>query len=239
MVVAANREERYARLADPPSWIGQSPRIFAGRDRSAGGTWLGVNEYGLLVALTNRYSPEMPAGSRSRGLLCLDALRQPTAARAATWLRRHLSARPYSPCNLICADALQAFAFHHDGTDTLSVELSPGVHLLAETDVDAPGHPRLKRARQLLADAEHLSWPELRPMLARIMADHGANPGSPAAICRHGDASGTVSSSLIALPPGGGLSGARIWFADGPPCHASYSRILPPCIGPVRTRPNT
>ena len=40
-------------LTDPP-------RILAGRDPYAGGTWLGVNEHGVLVAVTNRRKTPRP-----------------------------------------------------------------------------------------------------------------------------------------------------------------------------------
>jgi uncharacterized protein with NRDE domain len=54
VVVAANRDEHYERPSAPPSIIGGSPTIVAGRDLRAGGTWLGINEYGLLVGILNR-----------------------------------------------------------------------------------------------------------------------------------------------------------------------------------------
>jgi uncharacterized protein with NRDE domain len=78
LLVAANRDERYDRPAMPPALIAADPKILAGKDLSAGGTWLGVNEYGLLVGILNRrLNREVSARLqvRSRGLLCLDLLR--------------------------------------------------------------------------------------------------------------------------------------------------------------------
>ncbi|MGH7927508.1 MAG: NRDE family protein, partial [Candidatus Binatia bacterium] len=54
LLVAANRDERYDRPAMPPGLIAANPRIMAGKDLRAGGTWLGVNEHGLLVGILNR-----------------------------------------------------------------------------------------------------------------------------------------------------------------------------------------
>jgi uncharacterized protein with NRDE domain len=73
MIVAANRDEFFARPAAPPSEI--EAGIIAGRDLQAGGTWLGVNRHGLFVAVTNRREPPRTPEALSRGLLTLEALR--------------------------------------------------------------------------------------------------------------------------------------------------------------------
>ena len=78
LVVAANRDEHYDRPSAPPSITGTDPTILAGTDLRAGGTWLGVNEYGLLVGILNRRQKpgSIPQDNyRSRGLLCLELLR--------------------------------------------------------------------------------------------------------------------------------------------------------------------
>jgi uncharacterized protein with NRDE domain len=48
LVLAANRDERLGRPWDPPGahWPGQ-PGVIAGRDRSGGGTWMGINRHGM------------------------------------------------------------------------------------------------------------------------------------------------------------------------------------------------
>jgi len=231
VVMAANREEMYARLADPPDWIASQPRVFAGRDRNAGGTWQGVNQHGVLVALTNRRAGQVVAGRRSRGLLCLDALHQRSAAEAAAWLVVHLETQVYNPCNLLCVDAGHALAVHHDGRSTDSQELDPGWHLLADTEVDDLSYPRIQHASKLMALEQYGGWPEWRPRLVAVMADHAVGRPSSAAICRHGETGGTVSSALIALRSGG-LDQGEFWFAAGAPCTAPYvdlsTRLIPP-----------
>ncbi len=73
LVVAANRDEYLERPSAPPQEL--EPGIVGGRDLRAGGTWLGANRHGLLVALTNRRAPSRTPESYSRGLLALEALR--------------------------------------------------------------------------------------------------------------------------------------------------------------------
>ena len=80
--VLFNRDEKRTRSN------GESPRIVAGKHRGglilmpldpdAGGTWTGVNEQGLIVAVLNNYPffQEAQPGQRSRGKLVIDLLDQ-------------------------------------------------------------------------------------------------------------------------------------------------------------------
>src|SRR5271157_2216612 len=85
VTLAANRDERLDRSWDPPAahWPEQ-PGVIAGRDRSGGGTWMGVNSHGVVAAALNRRGTLGPArGKRSRGELPLLALAHRSAEAAA------------------------------------------------------------------------------------------------------------------------------------------------------------
>ena len=58
LLLAANRDEFHARAAAPAAWWTE-PRILAGRDLTAGGTWLGVARDGRFAALTNFRDPTL------------------------------------------------------------------------------------------------------------------------------------------------------------------------------------
>src|SRR5262245_10355038 len=79
LLVAANRDEALARPAlGPMCWDG-APRFVAPRDEKAGGSWLGLNEHGLFVGITNRAGSSADPGGRSRGLLVTAALAERSA----------------------------------------------------------------------------------------------------------------------------------------------------------------
>src|SRR4030095_13323027 len=82
ILVAANREEAYDRPSLVPSIQPGKPRVLAGIDAKAGGTWLGVNQNGLFVGACNRPKLMPPVSARSRGLLCRDLLRANSARHA-------------------------------------------------------------------------------------------------------------------------------------------------------------
>lgn len=107
LVVAANRDEFYARQTRPASWWGQSVSILAGRDEEGGGTWLGINRRGRVAILTNVRGSEAdhPAPTPTRGRIPLAALQSRLSARR--WLREHARhSNGYNGYNLLVADTL-------------------------------------------------------------------------------------------------------------------------------------
>lgn len=72
-VLLSNRDETFSRRAALLGWWSpraDGPRVLSGRDLSAGGTWLGVNEAGRLALLTNVREPgRTVADAPSRGSL--------------------------------------------------------------------------------------------------------------------------------------------------------------------------
>jgi len=227
VVVAANRDELVGRPSEPPEVIEDDPRIVAPRDAEAGGTWIGYNEDGLLVAVTNRWTDADLVGDRSRGLLVRDALRHESAEDAARFVEREVEDREFDGFNLVLADETAAVLFEWDGRLSFS-HLEPGVHVVvnvgADDAFDVPD-VRPDAARQQAANARDVrsaltpepgetaeSWLD---RAADVLADHHYG------VCVHGDGYGTRSSSLVLL----GEAGARYRFADGPPCETAYREV--------------
>src|SRR5258705_13194509 len=114
LIVAANRDEHYDRPSSAPSLIETTPKIIAGRDLRAGGTWLGVNSAGLMVGLLNRHldgQNSLVADARSRGLLCMELVGCMSSA-AAEVCRRHQRAR-YNPFTLLFGDKNDGFVSYN------------------------------------------------------------------------------------------------------------------------------
>ena len=75
LVVAANRDEFYARATAPAGFWDEAPEVLAGRDLEAGGTWLAVNRRGRFAAVTNfRDAQRDHSELQSRGHLVTDFL---------------------------------------------------------------------------------------------------------------------------------------------------------------------
>jgi len=116
LILAANRDELADRPSRPPGrhWPDRA-EVVAGLDLEAGGSWLGINDYGVVAGVLNRPGTLGPAaGKRSRGELVLEALDHADAAAAAAALR-DLDPNAYRPFNLIIADNRDAFWLRHAG----------------------------------------------------------------------------------------------------------------------------
>src|SRR5436309_8135874 len=149
VVIGANRDEMIDRPALPPGrhWPDR-PEVVAGLDRLAGGSWLGVNDWGVAAAVLNRHGSLGPApGQRSRGELVLEALDHADAVAAAEALS-HLDPAAYRTFNLIIADNRDAFWLRHNGSDRIEARpLRDGLSLIAAGDIDDLSTPRLALAR--------------------------------------------------------------------------------------------
>jgi uncharacterized protein with NRDE domain len=229
VVVGANREEFYVRGGEPPQLFGGPVRFVGGRDPAAGGTWLGVNQHGVLVAVTNRVKSHLPAQPRSRGLLLADLLACASAAAAADLAARELGQDRYAGCNFLCADATHATVLH--AGDWLRVRtLPPGIHVLTNRDVNDASDPRLGHALGWLAHRGHADAAGWVAALQELCGQRGG-PFPP--ICLRGEVKGTVSSSIFALRQPLGQS--TYLHAQGPPDvtpYQDYSYLMRELAGP-------
>src|SRR5882762_10402851 len=145
VLIGANRDEMIDRASKPPGrhWPDR-PELVAGRDILAGGSWLGLNDWGVVAAVLNRHGSLGPApGQRSRGELVLEALDHADAVSAANALS-HLDPAAYRTFNLIIADNRDAFWLRHAGADTIEVHpIKEGLSLIAAGDLDGFVTPRL------------------------------------------------------------------------------------------------
>ncbi|MCL2635737.1 MAG: NRDE family protein [Betaproteobacteria bacterium] len=142
LVLAANRDEFYARpAADAEPWP-DAPDVFGGIDREAGGTWLGIRRDGRFAAVTNVREPDMGKGERSRGSLARDFLLGDMAAPAYA---QGIDGRLYSGFNLLLGDGAQlVYCSNRDGAPR---RLAPGIYGLSNHLLDSPW-PKLLTARR-------------------------------------------------------------------------------------------
>jgi uncharacterized protein with NRDE domain len=214
VVVGANREELYARGGEPPHVLGESLLFVAGIDPVAGGTWLGVNERGVLIAVTNRPKTVVPREPRSRGLLARDLLACPSAAAAADHAAKELGGPHYAGCNVLCVDAKTAIVLH--AGDWLRVRPLPsGLHVLTSRDVNDPSDPRVVYALDWLGQRHYAVADDCVNALRELCGQTATPP-----MCLHGDKGGTVSSSIVVLRAP--LADSTYLHAQGPPDRTPY-----------------
>ena len=167
LVVAANRDESYARPSAPPAEI--EPGVIAGKDLEGGGTWLGMNKHGLFVAVTNRKVPARTGESLSRGLLALETLRCRKLPCVEGIVERRIRDHPIAGFNLVAIVEGQGLCLHYDGT-LRRAPFGAGVHVVSsDRDLDDPSMPE-KRVLDAFV-AAHPGLPE-EAALQTFLASH-------------------------------------------------------------------
>lgn len=221
VIIAANRDEMLSRPWLPPArhWPDR-PEVIAGMDELSGGSWLGLNDHGVVAAVLNRTGSLGPlADKRSRGELVLEALDH-ADARAAAAALGDVDPNAYRTFNLVIADNRDAYWLaSRSGARRIAVEAIPsGISIFTSQDRNDPEKPRVAAYMPLFEsatapDPRNDDWSDW----TQLMADRtGASHDEP--MCIVSDYGyGTVSSSLIALPRP--APGARpYWtFAAGRP----------------------
>lgn len=149
LLIAANRDEYHARPALPARPWPESPQIIAGRDLSAGGTWLGLNLNGRWGLLTNFRDPTSHRDDvLSRGSLVSDFLQNACPAEKYT---EYIHARSglYNGFNLIVGEGPNAWYVGNHAACTGPVQMQPGRYALSNHALDTPW-PKVERLRNHL-----------------------------------------------------------------------------------------
>jgi hypothetical protein len=222
VMLLANRDEAVDRAWDPPAawWPGQ-PGVIAGRDRTAGGTWMGVNARGVTAAVLNRPGSLGPAvGKRSRGELPLLALAEPSMT-AALEAIASLDAGQWRGFNMVIADRTGATFIRGAGYGRPSAHpLPPGVSMVTAHDPNDRESPRVARHLARFRDATP-PGPEDWDAWRAILADRSGAAGEQINVETRGGF-GTVCSSFLAIP----ATGELVWlFAAGAPDQAPFERV--------------
>ncbi|WP_085901408.1 NRDE family protein [Kiloniella majae] len=234
LLFAGNRDEMNDRPWLPPRrhW-NDRPEIVAGLDELAGGTWLGVNDYGLISCVLNRRgSLGVKEDKRSRGELVLEALDHADSYDAAMALA-DLNTAAYRSFNLIIADYKKAFWLRNDpenGPGAIEVFPIPkGIFMITAGDGNDDS-PRIAAHRQdfvnFIPDVDVNDWSGWKEILSR------KNNDSKIAMTVETETGfETSSSSVIALPSpeattsSGTPEKTKWWFANGKPGDVPFEEI--------------
>jgi uncharacterized protein with NRDE domain len=223
LVVAANRDEFFARRSASADFWGDAPKILAGRDLEAGGTWLGITRDGRFAALTNYRDPSRHReNAPSRGRLVADFLA------GAMGIDAYLDGLDPAACNgfnLLLGDGQRLVAYGNVARQRH--ELAPGVYGLSNALLDTPW-PKVGAGKTALA-AALAALPD-ETALFRLLRDDRRHPDETlpatgvslewerllsAAFIRSPDY-GTRCSTVLKLGAGGTVSfDEQTWLPGG------------------------
>jgi uncharacterized protein with NRDE domain len=166
LILAANRDEFYARPTASMAYWEDAPEVLAGRDLVGGGTWLGITRSGRFAAVTNYRDPGgLREDAPSRGLLVADFLRGTEKPQAYLEILR-TGADRYNGFSLLVGDSHGLYYFSN--RENAVRELHPGIYGLSNHLLDTPWPKvlRVKRALRQLIEANAVETQRILEILA-------------------------------------------------------------------------
>jgi len=234
LIIGANRDEMLARTWKFPGrhWKNRK-HIVGGLDEHAGGSWLSINDRGVIASILNRAGSLGPTDDkRSRGELVLKALDHEdaqTAAKAFT----NCNGEIYQPFNLVIADHKTAFWLRNIGKKTIEcLDVPFGFSMLTAEDINSTNSPRVKYNLPRFKNAnipnpENNYWKDWEDLLASNNRENRATGQNTAMCIPPTSGFGTVNSSLVAIPNVDIENDQKpLWrFAPGPPDKNSFLTV--------------
>lgn len=149
LVIAANRDEFHQRPTQAAHFWESDNNILAGKDLSAGGTWMGINTTGNIAALTNIRAPGKERDNAvSRGELVANFLNQNIDQN--DYLHQLKDAHlQYNGYNLLFGNLTQLQVYN--SFEDTAYELEDGVYGLSNASLNSPW-PKLDIGRSALAN---------------------------------------------------------------------------------------
>ena len=217
-----NRDELRTRQPAQPAALHtlNGVRYLAPTDGDKGGTWLGINEYGVTVGLLNRYADPIDRTREydSRGWLVRDALVCVSPLEVAQFLASQDLTR-FPPFTLVTLARFAEPTICHWSGQTLWLEPDAAAALPLSSSSFLPAE--VTRARQQYF---RQLMPNGTPDAATLRVFHHSHEPARGAysVCMHRDDAQTVSFSHIKVT----AESVEFAYHDGPPCAAKPQSVL-------------
>lgn len=233
LIVAANRDESYARKSSPPvQKMHAGHRFIRPWDESKQGTWIGVGQDGWFAAITNQDDGKHTVHEKSRGHVVRDCLHARNHHDAAV-VMSHVDPREYNPFNVVVGRPGAMLLCRV--IEQQEVEFTPMPQGLTVVTNDCWGEQYAEksdwaaRLASSLIDDPPID-PKLVPqrLLVTLASHHSARRAKDdpfQALCVHAEefAWGTVSTSIITVSKEGIV---EYWYSEGHPCQSTSLTLV-------------
>lgn len=224
LVIAANRDEFYDRQGETAQPRDGDPYNYvAPRDPEAGGTWIGINEEGLFVSLTNQPTVDTADHEKSRGRIVRDLLENANGIHQVEETLNKLELNSFGSYSLVAVGPGGILSHTHelDG-DARMEHYQQGNFVLSS-----------EKGFELIETGEWDRFPwrtnsgredtdKLRGRLQSFCKQTDSFRHRDT-VCRKGEEFGTLSSTLVILD----RSRPELFFdfSQGAPCDSAYKGI--------------
>lgn len=223
-ILIANRDEFYDRRTEPIHFWPDHPKVLAGKDLKAGGSWMGITKDGRFCAVTNyRDIKHSDPNAQSRGELVTNFLTSNLPSQKYLQELQNTTVK-YNGYNLL---TWQNKNMHHYSNYQGTInELSNGIHALSNALLDTPWY-KVKKIKEVFIKVINNDLNE--QLFFEILADTSTaddndlpQTGLPyelekavSAMCIRTEKYGTVSSSVVTINTKGQVSFVEKTYAVG------------------------
>ena len=135
LIIAANRDEFYARKTEAADFRNDHPELLAGKDLEQGGTWLGITKTGKFSFITNYRDPKsFNKDAPSRGALVSDYLNGSLGPEQ--YLKSLGDTQRYNGFNLVVGDLTELCYFPN--VENKIRKLDRGFYAVSNALLDTP-----------------------------------------------------------------------------------------------------
>ncbi len=215
ILIANNRDEYLSRIFKSPGYHWNNS-IFAGKDISKGGSWLGLNKNGLCAAILNRASNKLKDKNlNSRGKIIIDILKKSDAKSALKYIESYFK-KDTRFFNLFISDYKNAFWIKYDQNEFKSFVVPYGFSIIDNYDLNDKKSPKQKLYRDIFLKKKlpnpsinyFKSWQELL-----FLEDKYDNVNLSSVFVKDKNNNyGTVCSSIIGLPNKKKIKNNMVWL---------------------------
>ena len=142
LIIAANRDEFYARPTHHAHYWNEHSQLLAGKDLLARGTWLGITRSGRFAAITNYRDCDNRTYHKSRGDIVRDFLTDNATNKEGkqNYMEQlHHSRSDYAGYNCFYGNLSIEPELHYYANHTQQPSrLTPGIHGLSNASLDTP-----------------------------------------------------------------------------------------------------
>jgi uncharacterized protein with NRDE domain len=195
-VLAANRDEDYARPSHAADWWPDAPEVFGGRDAVAGGSWLAMTRDGRFAAVTNLRGAA--PRTRSRGELVRGFV---TSNAAPLAYARALDVAEYAGFHLLVGEAGGTVVYVTSGGEV--TVLDPGIYAFSNAPA---GEHWPKEALAIEAMERALAGDAITEELLTFLTARRGSGSVESEVFIEGEHYGTRASTVIVVPAGETMS---------------------------------
>ena len=148
VVCGFNRDELYSRKWLSPDFHWDNTQVYAGKDLDSGGTWLGINAYGLIVGIINKESNHKLNAStlKSRGVIALTTLNCKSVEAAIAMLIES-NVCQYRAFNMFVFSRSVGYWVTNRKNESNKLHIDrvkSGIHMISKTFPNDMKHPRIR-----------------------------------------------------------------------------------------------